>query len=457
MASVQAGAALSTHLFQAVTPAGSAWLRLAIAALILLLVTRPRPRAIGWPALRGAVLLGVMTAVLTLAFIEAVARIPLGTASAIEFLGPLGVAAIGSHRRSALVWPTLALAGVTGLTEPWHGQLNLSGVGFAAVAALGWAGYILLTQRVGVQLRGLHGLAISLSTAALDAAPIAAWPALRGLTPVIAAGAGAGRPGSAAAVQLGTAGAAANARRRLRHLDGLEPAMAAVIGLLLLAQPPALWQIAGITLVVTAGIGAQRTGPPAMVKTAAGASRPAGPPALTAGHPTGHPGDSKTAHTTAAPGTDARRDLGQLAADQRPVLDELVLVDSGHETLRPSVRLAEGADAIGGHRQKFRGWPEAALPRGSGHDRRPPFAGETALRSRGVLARDVKTELRRAGLAGPVRARPVPPASFRGPGCGLDGAAWRCAAASPVTWARGWLRRGRRADLLVAACGLAGC
>jgi len=182
MASVQAGAALSTHLFQAVTPAGSAWLRLAIAALILLLVTRPRPRAIGWPALRGAVLLGVMTAVLTLAFIEAVARIPLGTASAIEFLGPLGVAAIGSHRRSALVWPTLAPAGVTGLTEPWHGQLNLSGVGFAAVAALGWAGYILLTQRVGVQLRGLHGLAISLSTAALDAAPIAAWPALRGLT-----------------------------------------------------------------------------------------------------------------------------------------------------------------------------------------------------------------------------------------------------------------------------------
>ena len=136
MASVQAGAALSTHLFQAVTPAGSAWLRLAIAALILLLVTRPRPRARGWPALRAAVLLGVMTAVLTLAFIEAVARIPLGTASAIEFLGPLGVAAIRSHRRSALVWPALALAGVTGLTEPWHGQPNLPGVGFAAVAAL---------------------------------------------------------------------------------------------------------------------------------------------------------------------------------------------------------------------------------------------------------------------------------------------------------------------------------
>ena len=103
MLSVQTGAALSTHLFKALTPAGSAWLRLAISAIFLLLITRPRPRAVGWPALRGALLLGTVTAILTLAFIEAVARIPLGTAAAIEFLGPLGAAAIRSHRRSA--WP----------------------------------------------------------------------------------------------------------------------------------------------------------------------------------------------------------------------------------------------------------------------------------------------------------------------------------------------------------------
>ena len=93
------------------------------------------------------------------------------------------MAAIRSHRRSALVWPALALAGVTGLTEPWHGQPNLSGIGFAAVAAVAWAGYILFTQRVGAQLPGLYGLTISLSTAAPAAAPIAAWPALRGLPP----------------------------------------------------------------------------------------------------------------------------------------------------------------------------------------------------------------------------------------------------------------------------------
>ena len=102
MLSVQLGSALSTHQFAALTPAGSAWLRLAISALVLLLITRPRLRAIGWPTLRGTLLLGTVTAVLTLAFIEAVARIPLGTAAAIEFLGPLGVAALRSHRRSAL-------------------------------------------------------------------------------------------------------------------------------------------------------------------------------------------------------------------------------------------------------------------------------------------------------------------------------------------------------------------
>ena len=100
MLSVQLGAALSTHLFDALTPAGSAWLRTAIAAVILLALTRPRLRSIGWPTLRATLLLGTATAVLTLAYIEAVARIPLGTTAAIEFLGPLGVAAARSHRRS---------------------------------------------------------------------------------------------------------------------------------------------------------------------------------------------------------------------------------------------------------------------------------------------------------------------------------------------------------------------
>jgi EamA-like transporter family len=217
-------------------------------------------------------------------------------------------------------------------------------------AVVAWAGYILLTQRVGAQLHGLHGLTISLSTAALAAAPIAAWPALRGLTPVIALQA----LGLAALVPLLPFTLELLALRRMRvaafgTLMALEPAMAAVIGLLLLAQLPAPWQIAGITLVVTAGIGAQRTGPAAMAKAAASPSRPAGPPALTADHPTGHPGDNKTARTTAAPGTDARRAQAGRPPRSRPT------DNNRHQASRPP---------------PGRGRPRAA----AGHGHRPPPA-----------------------------------------------------------------------------------
>ena len=285
MVSVQTGAALSTHLFQALTPAGSAWLRLAIAAVILLLITRPRLRAVGWPALRGTLLLGTVTAVLTLAFIEAVARIPLGTTAAIEFLGPLGVAAARSHRRSALTWPAIALVGVVGLTEPWHGRLNLGGIAFAVTAALGWACYILLTQRVGAQLPGLQGLAMSLGTATVVAAPVAAWPALHGLTPVIAAQC----LGLAALVPLVPFSLEMLALRRMRiaafgTLMALEPGIAVVIGLLLLAQLPAAWQVVGVALVVIAGVGAQRTAPPGTAAQTANAGTPALSSALPAGN-----------------------------------------------------------------------------------------------------------------------------------------------------------------------------
>jgi inner membrane transporter RhtA len=259
MLSVQLGAALSTHLFTALTPSGSAWIRVAIAAVVLLAITRPRLRSIGWPALRGTILLGSATAVLMLAFIEAVARIPLGTTAAIEFLGPLGVAAARSHRRSALIWPAIALVGVIGLTEPWQGDLDLLGIGFAVAAALGWAAYIVFTQRVGAELEGLQGLALSLTVASIVGAPIAAWSAISGLTPVI----GLQSVGLAVLVPLLPFSLELMALRRMRMaafgtLMALEPGIAAVIGLVLLSQLPTSWQIVGIALVVAAGVGAQR-------------------------------------------------------------------------------------------------------------------------------------------------------------------------------------------------------
>jgi inner membrane transporter RhtA len=260
MVIVQFGSALSTHLFDAVGPAGSAWLRLAFSGLVLLALTRPRLGQLSRRALVGVALLGVTTAVLSLAFIESLARIPLGTAVAVEFLGPLGVSALRAQRRGALAWPALALAGVVALTRPWAGGADPAGIGFALAAAAGWAGYLVLTQRVGAEVEGLRPLALSMTAGAVVAAPLAAGPALAGLTPsvaLLAAGTAVLSPLLPYVLEL-----AALRRMSLAAfgtLMALEPGIATVLGLLVLAQAPSGLQAGGVLLVVAAGIGAQRS------------------------------------------------------------------------------------------------------------------------------------------------------------------------------------------------------
>src|SRR4051794_14596373 len=135
MLCVQLGLAASVGLFDEIGPQGAAWLRLAWAGVILLLVVRPRPRDMGQRALLACVLLGAVTAGLTLLFMQAVARLPLGTASALEFLGPLGVAVARSHGGRLLAWPFLAAVGVVLLTDPWQGGVDTVGVLYALAAA----------------------------------------------------------------------------------------------------------------------------------------------------------------------------------------------------------------------------------------------------------------------------------------------------------------------------------
>lgn len=175
---VQLGAAASTSLFAAVGPAGAAWLRLSWAAVIFVLVTRPRAWAMARRDLVAAVLLGVVSAGTTLLFFEAIARIPLATAVACELMGPLAVAVARRAGRLGLAWPALAGAGVLLVTQPWRSSADLVGIGCALAAAICWAGYILLTQRVGDRLTGLTGLAISMPAAALVAGAVAAPQAL---------------------------------------------------------------------------------------------------------------------------------------------------------------------------------------------------------------------------------------------------------------------------------------
>ena len=141
MSCVQLGLALSVHLFGEVGPMGTVWLRLAWAAVILLAAVRPRPWRFRRPVLLTTIALGIVTAGVTMLFMAAVARLPLGTASALEFLGPLGVAvARGGGGRRSLLWPGLAAAGVLLLTHPWQGSASPAGIACALGAAICWAG-----------------------------------------------------------------------------------------------------------------------------------------------------------------------------------------------------------------------------------------------------------------------------------------------------------------------------
>ena len=260
MSCVQLCLALSAHLFSELAPLCMAGLRLAWAGVILLILVRPRLRDFTGQDLLACGVLGVVTAGQTMLLMLAIARIPLGTTSALEFLGPLAVSVFGpggGRRR----WAVLAAIGVLLLTRPWNGGINPAGFGFAVAAAACWSAYILLTQRVADRLTGLKGLAVSMPVAgvvsmlvAVPSAPRAvAWPllavvlALATLHPVL--------PLSLELLAL----------RRLTAtsfgtLMSLEPAIALVFGALMLGQIPGTASAAGVIFVVIAGIGATRAG-----------------------------------------------------------------------------------------------------------------------------------------------------------------------------------------------------
>ncbi|MEX2441667.1 MAG: EamA family transporter [Pontimonas sp.] len=259
MLSIQTGSALSVSLFPAVGPAGTAWLRLALGAVILVALVRPSVRVITRKNLPGLLGLGVTTGIMTAAFLLALDRIALGTTVAIEFLGPLTVAALsGKNTRSAL-WPGVALVGVVSLTRPWTGSVDLLGVGFALIAALGWALYIVFTQQVGGQFSGIQGLALATPVAALTATAVGLPQAWGNITPevlVLAVLLAVLTPVFPFALEM-LALQRMN-KRAFGTLMAVEPAIATVIGLVLLSQVPQVFDALGIALVVLAGIATQR-------------------------------------------------------------------------------------------------------------------------------------------------------------------------------------------------------
>ena len=261
MLCVQIGLAIAVTLIDRIGVEGAAWLRLAWAGVLMLVIVRPRFAAFTWATFRVCVVLGVVTAAVTMLFMAAVDRIPLGTASALEFLGPLGVAVAhgkGGHR---VVWPGLAATGVVLLTEPWTGAVDPIGVLYALGAAVCWAGYILLTQRAGDEVSGINALAVSMPVAGLVATILVGPAVLPRMTPdilLIGIGLAILLPVVPFALEL-------LALRRLTTaafgtLMALEPAFAMIVGLVVLHQIPGPAGVVGICFVVAAGIGASRTG-----------------------------------------------------------------------------------------------------------------------------------------------------------------------------------------------------
>jgi inner membrane transporter RhtA len=258
MASVQFGAAFAGKLFDEAGPAGVVLLRLTFASLVLVALTRPRLAGRSRRDLATAAVFGLVLACMNWSFYESVHRLPLGVAVTVEFIGPLGVAVAGSRRLLDLLWVSLAGAGVALLAlDGSHQHLNSAGLLLAALAGAFWAAYILLSQRIGSSFAGLDGLAIALVLATVLIVPAGvAQGGTALLHPVVLFG------GFCVAVlsSLIPYSLEIISLRRLSTSDfgllmSLEPAVAALAGMLVLGQQPQLRTAVAIVAVVVASAG----------------------------------------------------------------------------------------------------------------------------------------------------------------------------------------------------------
>jgi inner membrane transporter RhtA len=169
--SIQIGAAVAVNLFSTIGPVAVTFLRLLLAAVLLLVATRrsidaSARRNVGW-----VILLGVVIAATNLSFYGSISRIPLGLAVAIEFVGPLGLAAVTSRRPLDFAWIGLAALGLGLLTPDIGNTLDPLGVALALVAGAGWAGMVVLSRKVGRVVTGHAGLALAMLAGAAFALP----------------------------------------------------------------------------------------------------------------------------------------------------------------------------------------------------------------------------------------------------------------------------------------------
>jgi threonine/homoserine efflux transporter RhtA len=264
--SVQFGAGLADRLFGQIPPAAVTGLRLWTAALAMVALSgRGFTRSVrearerrAFADVAIAVSFGISLGVMNFSIYQAFARIPLGVAVTVEFLGPLAVAVAGSRHLRDVGWVVLAAIGVVLLTQGGHGHLDLTGVMFAGVAAACWAAYIVLSSATGRRFPGSSGLAIAMVVAAVLVTPPAVVAGGRAMfrPAVLATGAAIGVLSSVIPYRLELE----SLRRMPMRLFGvwmsMEPAVAALIGLVMLGQHLTIVEWAAICCVMVACAGA---------------------------------------------------------------------------------------------------------------------------------------------------------------------------------------------------------
>lgn len=277
IASVQFGAAFANTLFPQAGPAGVVLLRLALSALMVLAIARPSLRGRTRSDLVAVVLYGLVLGTMNWSFYEALHRLPLGVAVTVEFIGPLAVAIAGSRRPLDVCWVVLAGGGIVLLAVRGdRHHISLLGVLLAAVAGACWGGYILVNKRVGASFAQLDGLALALCIGTLVVLPAG----------IIEGGSALGRPsvlgGGAAVAVLSSVVPYSLELIALRRMStaafgllmSLEPAVAALAGVLVLGQALTAVLLVALLMVTAASIGSTVT---------TRATTPAAEPELAAG------------------------------------------------------------------------------------------------------------------------------------------------------------------------------
>lgn len=260
IATVQVGAAIAKHLFGSLSPTGVVWLRLTAAAVVLLVVARPRLRGrsrTDWLLVVGY---AVALAGMNWCIYQSFSRIPVGLAVTLEFLGPLAVALVTSRGVREVVWALLAGVGVA-LLGFSPTSLSWSGVGFALLAGAGWASYILISPRLARRWNGISGLAVAHGIGAL----VFAVPALIGngtayLDPrVLGLGLLVGILSSVIPYSLELKALRTMPTRVFSILMSLEPAFAALAAYLILRENLNLVDLTAMACVVAASVGITRS------------------------------------------------------------------------------------------------------------------------------------------------------------------------------------------------------